>query len=138
MDYVSFDMIQSEAEPQENISVLESIMILRYDDMEYEYDVSGQYMKEIFFFPCSHHGIWLEGTRYMTMSPRSRIHSRHWSTTISNGSTSHMDIWVVVTSLGLVYGCLAHLNQPSSDIFAYGYHICLYINHILYPSIFPH
>jgi len=94
MDYVSFDMIQSESEsePQENISVLESIMILRYDDMEYEYDVSGQYMKEIFFFPCSHHGIWLEGTRYMTMSPRSRIHSRHWSTTISNGSTSHMDM----------------------------------------------
>ena len=70
MDYVSFDMIQSEAEPQENISVLESIMILRYDDMKYEYDVSGQYERDILFFPCSHHGIWLEGTRYMTMSPR--------------------------------------------------------------------
>ena len=43
MDYVSFDMIQSESEsePQENISVPESIMILRYDDMKYEYDVSG-------------------------------------------------------------------------------------------------
>ena len=49
MDYVSFDMIQSEAEPQENISVLESIMILRYDDMEYEYDVSGQYERDILF-----------------------------------------------------------------------------------------
>ena len=94
MDYVSFDMIQSESEsePQENISVPESMMILRYDDMKYEYDISGQYMKETFFFPCSHHGIWLEGTRYMAMSPRSMIHSRHWSTTISNGSTSHMDM----------------------------------------------
>ena len=51
MDYVSFDMIQSESEPQENISVLESsIMILRYDDMEYEYDVSGQYERDIIFF----------------------------------------------------------------------------------------
>ena len=51
MDYVSFEMIQSESEPQENISVLESsIMILRYDDMEYEYDVSGQYERDIIFF----------------------------------------------------------------------------------------
>ena len=50
MDYVSFDMIQSESEPQENILVLESsIMILRYDDMEYEYDVSGQYERDILF-----------------------------------------------------------------------------------------
>ena len=98
-------MIQSE--PQDSTSVIESVMILVTTDIR---NVSGLW-KRYSFFPCSHHGIWLEDTRYMTMSPRSRIHSRHWSTTISNGSTSHMDMGSRDEFGVGLKGCLAHLNQ---------------------------
>ena len=73
----------------------------------------------------------------MTMSPRSRIHSRHWSTTISNGSTSHMDMgsrdeFGVGLRVSSTLKPTLVVTYLHTDIT----YVCISI--IYYPIIFPH